>query len=318
MHPAFSVIFFTTLSGAGYGLCVWILLYARRMGSGGLDAALVLYFSLLLAAALIAVGLSSSVGHLGKPWRAWRAFSQWRTSWLSREGVLAVSTFLPMAYFLGLPWLRPVDATTADLVAMVAAAWLGLGAIATVLCTAMIYASLRPIPAWSHRLVPAVYLVFALHTGGLILLAIVAVTTDLFDPEGSALAVILSAMLAWRLKRRYWRDIDRGEMPASRASALGLPADRVATVFERPHTEANYLTREMGYVVARKHAARLRVIAVILFAFVPMLCVAPLFLAPGFAGGWLLGIAAVSAMLGTFVERWLFFAEAKHVVTLYY
>jgi len=318
MHPAFSVIFFTTLSGAGYGLCLWTILYGLRIGHAADSAWAVAYLALALGAILVAVGLSSSVLHLGKPLRAWRAFSQWRTSWLSREGVLAVSTFIPIAYFLAFP-LTDTDALIAsDAAIVIASVWLVAGAHATVVCTAMIYAGLRPIPAWSHRLVPAVYVVFAVHTGGLVLLAFVAATIGVIDPEASALAVFLTAMLAWRLKRRYWHDIDRGPAPVTRAPARGRPAARVATVFERPHTEANYLTREMGYVVARKHAARLRAIAVLLFAFVPMLCVAPLFLVPGLAAGWLLSVAALSALLGALVERWLFFAEAKHLVTLYY
>ncbi len=318
MHPAFSVIFFTALSGAGYGLAIWTMLYGVRIGSAGHASWGIAYFSLALGAILIAVGLSSSVLHLGKPFRAWRAMSQWRTSWLSREGVLALSTFLPIAYFLAIPVTRPESMPVAVVVGLIAAVWLVVGALATVFCTAMIYASLPPIPAWSHRLVPAVYIVFALHTGGLLLLAFVALSLGVIDPNLSALLVIILSMLAWRLKRRYWRDIDRGEMPATRASALGLPADRVATVFERPHTEANYLTREMGYVLARKHSARLRLIAVLLFAFVPMVCVAPLFLLPGLNSSPLLVVAALSALLGTFVERWLFFAEAKHLVMLYY
>lgn len=323
MHPAFSVIFFTTLSGTGYGLCIWTMLYGYRMitgadmGSAGVALATT-YVSLALAAVLIAVGLGSSVLHLGKPMRAWRALSQWRTSWLSREGVLAISTFVPLAYFLAYPLTRLGDPIASEGVIYAAAAWLVAGAFATVLCTAMIYASLRPIPAWSHRLVPWVYVVFALHTGSLVLLAFIALSMGVIDPDASALLVVILSMLAWRLKRRYWRDIDRGQMPATRASALGLPADRVATVFERPHTEANYLTREMGYVLARKHSARLRVIAVVLFAFVPMVCVAPMFVLPGLPAGSLLAVAAVSALLGTLVERWLFFAEAKHVVMLYY
>ena len=61
------------------------------------------------------------------------------------------------------------------------------------------------------------------------------------------------------------RDVDAAVMPVTRASALGLPADRVATVFERPHTEASYLTKEMGHVLARKHARRLRLIGLVLF-----------------------------------------------------
>jgi len=107
-------------------------------------------------------------------------------------------------------------------------------------------------------------------------------------------------------------------MPVTRASALGLPAPRNAKVFEHPHTEANYLTREMGFVLARKHSQKLRIIAVVLFAALPALCALPLWLLPHFdATPWLCA-AALSALIGSMVERWLFFAEAKHVVMTYY
>lgn len=314
MHPAFSVIFFTTLSGAGYGLWFWTMVAIPLLDDQARHSGLALLVQLALGFVLVAVGLSSSVLHLGKPLRAWRAFSQWRSSWLSREGVLAMTTFVPLAYFAAASFSRvPFSNGPGG----VAALWLAVGSIATVLCTAMIYASLRPIPAWSHRLVPAVYLVFALHTGALIALTI-GLRTFAIGNEGAALLILLTSMLAWRLKRRYWQDIDRGVLPVTRNSALGLPADREIKLFERPHTEANYLTKEMGFVLARKHSRRLRLIAVLLFALVPALCALPLWFVPMAHPTPLLALACASALLGTFVERWLFFAEAKHVVMTYY
>jgi DMSO reductase anchor subunit len=126
-------------------------------------------------------------------------------------------------------------------------------------------------------------------------------------------------VLLWRLKRAYWRDIDRGgELPVDRAPALGLPAGREVHVFERPHTEANYLTKEMGFVLARKHSRRLRTLSAIMFALLPSLCAAAIWFFPNLDALPWLGVAALSALLGTFVERWLFFAEAKHLVMLYY
>jgi DMSO reductase anchor subunit len=89
MHPALSVIFFTTLSGAGYGLLFWAAWHALT----GQSAARTLLASIAIAIVLSTIGLLSSMLHLGKPMRAWRAFSQWRTSWLSREGVAAMATF---------------------------------------------------------------------------------------------------------------------------------------------------------------------------------------------------------------------------------
>ena len=118
------------------------------------------------------------------------------------------------------------------------------------------------------------------------------------------------------MKVKYWRDIDV-PLPATRGDAIGLP-QRTATVFERPHTEANYLTKEMGFVVARRHARSVAALALVLFAVLPILLLLPAWLfvhldaAPWYAA------AALCALAGAFVERWLFFAEAKHMVTLYY
>ena len=165
MNPAFSVIFFTTLSGAGFGLWAWLGLRiafgADPVGFQTLGWLLLLVFAGIAAAA----GLLASFWHLGKPLRAWRAFSQWRTSWLSREGVLAVACFVPALALLLL--LRGSAPHGLDLAPRLTAAALATLSIATVACTAMIYASLKPIPAWRHRLVVPGYLLFALLTGGL-------------------------------------------------------------------------------------------------------------------------------------------------------
>jgi len=306
MHPAFSVIFFTTFSGAGYGLWLWLGLLAA---GNALPARLPSLFALALGFVCVSAGLLSSTLHLGQPQRAWRAFSQWRSSWLSREGVVAVLCFLPMLWLAAALWFGHDPRW--------AGALLSLLSLLTVACTAMIYASLKPIPAWRHPLVLPVYLLFALFTGGLLLAALLSLSGA---PPGNlaGFAAMLAAFLLWRLKRHGWRAIDRGDLPVARASALGLPADRSIKVFERPHTEANYLTREMGFVLARKHAGKLRGIALLLFALVPALCLLPVWLLVHIdATPWFL-VAALSALAGTLVERWLFFAEAKHVVTLYY
>jgi DMSO reductase anchor subunit len=318
MHPAFSVIFFTTASGAGFGLCAWLGLLAVL---GRLPSRPIALVALLLGAALAAAGLLASLGHLGKPGRAWRAFSQWRTSWLSREGVASVLLFVPVAAMLWWLWRAPAPngsgGFAVDSTLRLAGAALLVLALACVLCTAMIYHSLKPVPAWRHPLVVPVYLAFSLYTGGLLAAAVIALGGGQLS-NMVALGAIVGAFVAWRLKRITWRWIDGERSPVTRASALGLPADRSVKVFERPHTEANYLTREMGFVLARKHAHALRTIAVLLFAGLPILLALPVWLLPHLeAGPWLLG-AALSALAGALVERWLFFAEARHLVTLYY
>ena len=317
MHPAFSVIFFTTLSGAGYGLLAWTALAALL----GMARPAPLLLAVLLALVLVSVGLLSSILHLGKPLRIWRAFSQWRTSWLSREGVLAVLTYVPallLAAMLlpGMISAQPLgDVVQPGMAGRVLCLLVIACALATVFCTAMIYASLPPIPAWRHRLVPTVYLLFALLTGGLLLAGILAFGGGAPGRAAAILAASLALALG-ALKWRYWNDID-APLPASRGDAVGLP-QRTVSVFERPHTDANYITREMAFVVARKHARRLRRLAMALYALLPILLMLPVWLfvhidpAPWFS------VAAISALGGAFVERWLFFAEARHMVTLYY
>ena len=318
MHPAFSVIFFTTASGAGFGLFAWVGWLAL---CGELPGRLPAGLALVIGAVFAAAGLCSSVLHLGQPQRAWRAFSQWRSSWLSREGVVALACFLP-ALCLGWQVLQSHPGASIATPAMRAAGGLLLLlSLATISCTAMIYASLKPIPAWTHPLVVPVYLAFALFTGGLLLLAIggySGVGGKEFNNGAAGLAVVAGAILLALLKWMAWRSIDEDRAPVSRNDALGLPHARPVHVFERPHTEANYLLKEMGYVVARKHARRLRLIALLLFAALPALCALPvLAVSHGNVGPWM-ALAFLFALLGAMVERWLFFAEARHLVTLYY
>ena len=318
MNPAFSVLFFTTLSGAGYGLLWWAALAALA----GHVPARALLVALLLGMLLCASGLLASFWHLGKPMRAWRAFSQWRTSWLSREGVLAVVSFVPALLLAAAMLPAMLDGSAhggrpaLNLAGVAIAVALMACAVATVYCTAMIYASLTPIPAWRHRLVVPVYLGFALLTGGLVFSALAAGRGA--APGGLAvLPAIALALVLWLAKGRYWRDIDHAPLPHTRGAAVGLPS-RTASVFERPHTEANYITREMAFVVARRHATWLRRIAVAGFALVPALFLLPAWLFVHLDATPWFALAAASSVAGAFVERWLFFAEARHMVTLYY
>ena len=314
MNPALSVIFFTTLSGAGYGLLAWTALAALLR-----QPSRPLLVSLLLALALVSIGLLSSLAHLGKPQRAWRALSQWRTSWLSREGIAALITFAPalllaMALLPGMITADGDAATSLDGIGRAIAITLIVCALATVACTAMIYASLKPVPAWRHWLVLPIYLLFALMCGGLLLLAMLSwhgLAIDIL----TTLCVVLGVIGLTLCKLRYWADIDATPLPATRGEAVGLPM-RTVTVFERPHTEANYLTREMSFVVARKHSRQLRSLSLALLALLPLLGLLMAWLHQG-APLWL-SVAALSLLAGAFVERWLFFAEAKHLVTLYY
>ncbi|MDN3567634.1 dimethyl sulfoxide reductase anchor subunit family protein [Paeniroseomonas aquatica] len=307
MNPAPSIVFFTTASGAGYGLLFWLGLL-RPLGIVPATPAFALV-CLVLALLLITAGLVSSMLHLGNPTRAWRAFSQWRSSWLSREGVAAVVTYVPAIGF-GAALLAdlPGLATLAGLLAAV-------GAAVTVWCTAMIYASLKPIRQWHHPLVAPGYLLLAGYSGMALLAGVSALGGVVGGPASFIITLGLAALV---LKLAYWRMIDGGDPVATAESATSLGFIGKVRPLDPPHTESNYLLREMGFRIARKHAASLRTIVLVGGFAAPILLA---LLATQIGGGVALPALALGALLalaGLLVERWLMFAEATHTVTLYY
>lgn len=310
MHPALSVIVFTTASGAGYGLLALLGLLAPL----GLLPATFWFGAAALGLALgaITLGLLSSTAHLGRPGRAWRAMSQWRSSWLSREGLLALLTYLPAGLF-ALGWLRYASVTGPWAAAGLAAAAL---AVATVYCTGMIYASLKPIQRWHNGWVVPVYLLLALMTGALWLEAL-ARPFGLSRPAFGWLAAgaILAALAA---KCGYWLYIDRSRSRSTAGTATGLGRFGRVRLLEPPHTSENYLLKEMGFRIARKHAARLRRLALLLAFLAPLALTGAAMVLPYWPAAAASLLAALSATIGVLIERWLFFAEAKHAVTLYY
>jgi DMSO reductase anchor subunit len=308
--PAASILLLTTASGFGYGLLAWIGLYAALGLLPAARAAFLVISGVALAVVLAAIGLAASMLHLGRKARAWRAFSQWRSSWLSREGVAAVLTF-PVAIALAFAALRDGDGGWTR-VAAVAALTASLG---TVYCTAMIYGSLKPIRQWHNPHTAPDYLIYAAFSGA-ILFALLR--TLLFGAPGlmAGAAAIVAAALALIAKWLYWRHIDAQTPLATLASAIGLPAGSVAKPLDAPHFTENFVLREMGYVIARRHAARLRRIALATAFLLPLALTtaATLGVFPRAA----LALALGGAAIGLLVERWLFFAEATHVSALYY
>jgi len=302
MNPAYSVILFTTASGAGYGLLALLGLMGVRAGQP--TSLLFACVTLVIALGLITVGLLSSTLHLGRPERAWRALSQWKTSWLSREGVAAVLTY-PVALAFGLVWsgLAPYPQAIAPLGMLTA-----LFALTTVFTTGKIYATLTTIRAWNQPLTVPVYLFFALASGGALYLAITALFGK--DPDTVASVAGFALLMLALLKFRYWKAIDEAPRDRTMGDATGL-GDTVRQ-WEVPHTSKNFIQREMGFVVARRHAKRLRGLFFILLFIVGLLELAAI-AAPAFAIP-----AALILLVSAWVERWLFFAEGEHVVTLFY
>ncbi|MEI4262584.1 dimethyl sulfoxide reductase anchor subunit family protein [Roseovarius sp. D0-M9] len=287
MHPAPSVIIFTTLSGLGFGLLFWL-------GAGLITPTGWVAFAFFAIGYLLAVGgLAASTFHLGHPERALKAFTQWRTSWLSREGCAAVAALIVMAlYGAGLvffdQWWAPLG-------------WLGAAlSLGVTFTTAMIYAQMKTVPRWRTWLTPALFLTVSLAGGALL--------------AGQVTLAIVLLPIAALVQIAWWV---RGDGAFARAgtdlkTATGLGPIGTPRAFEPPHTGTNYLLREFVHVVGRRHAQKLRMIAFILGYVLPVMLL-------GLPGGHLTGgLAVLSHIIGIATSRWLFFAEAEHVVGLYY
>lgn len=286
MHPATSIILFTTLSGAGFGLLAFL-----GLGIPAVTGATAFAF-FALAYLLAGGGLVASAFHLGHPERALKAFSQWRTSWLSREAWAAAATLAVMGIYGG--GLVFFDTR------LVPVGLLGTAlSVVTLVSTSMIYASLRSVPRWHSWATPALFLLYA-AAGGAVLSGQVTLSI--------LLLCVLGLAQLW-----VWFDGDSrfARSATTLASATGLSGGTIRA-FEPPHTGTNYLRREMVHVVARKHARKLRAIALVLAAFLP----AALLLLP-FSHA-LAAVVVLSHLCGALVARWLFFAQAEHVVGLYY
>ena len=301
MRPAFSIIIFSAASGAGFGLLA-VLGILAPLGLFSTEdwfgvAAFTLSFGLIIG------GLLSSTTHLGRPERAWRALSQWRTSWLSREGVLALATLVPGVIFAA-AWILLGEVWT---VAAVASALL---AILTVHATGMIYATLKPIRQWnSHWTVPS-YLTLGAASG----LLLANATAHLTGQSSLPLTVTtgVAVLIAWIIKIGYWEYAKR-EAAETTATAIGVTGP--ARLLEPPTTAPTYLMKEMCFHAIRRKSGQMRQMAHLNGFVVPLFfSLAPLW------DPWVVWpvAGAVGAALGIVAERWLFFAEAQHTVTLYH
>ena len=287
MHPAPSLILFTVLSGMGFGLLFWLGTGMRE--AEGL-AALVLFG---LGYALAGAGLVASAFHLGHPERALLAFTQWRSSWLSREAVLAAATLAMMA---------PHAASSAFAATPLPFfGWIGAAlALATILATAMIYTQIRAVPRWHHWSTPPVFLLAALAGGALL-------------AAQQTLAFFLTLALAAAILA-HWVIGDRqfAASMSTTGTATGLGNLGSVRLLEPPHSGRNYLLREMVHVVGRKHARKLRFLSLALVGVLPA---ALLLLSGSYIS---VSFAVLCHATGLLAQRWLFFAEAEHVVGLYY
>ncbi len=310
MRPAFSVIFLTTLVGAGQGL--FIALYFTELGAmlgawampGGAYVPLGCALSLLLLGA----GLLASFLHLGRPERAWRSAAMWRTSWLSRE-VIVLPAFMAVVAAFGLAhYLRGAGELT-----------LALGAAGLILalflfvCTGMIYACLPFLQEWHTPLTVINYTLFGCASGFLLGTAWAAAQAPaLVAASATWTAAFTLAALVTRVASLARNA--RLKPKSTLQTAVGVKHPRIAQKSEG-FMGGSFNTREFF------HASSLTSLRAVKWTFLLLVFPLPLaLLAAGVAlvSPALLALAFALQYLGLLAERWFFFAQARHPQNLYY
>ena len=307
MHPSKSIIFFTVISGTGYGIFIGLLFNILFIEiSYSLNYKL---FISLVSFLMIVLGLLSSTLHLGHPERAWRAFSQWKSSWLSREGLVSVITFFPMVLFYYF-WINNINGYVFLLIILC------IFSLLTIFCTGQMYATLKTIPSWNNSLVTPIYIFNGITVGSLFVYSInFYFNYNIFLYEKF---IIITIILNLLLKISYWILI-RQKTDTNIQTAVGIKSKDIS-FFEGPHTGKNYLTTEMINKSNNKNNNFLRLTFCILTFIIPLYMINQYstLIADQFILKLSMIFVFILALVGMIIERYLFFIQSKHVVGLYY
>lgn len=307
MHPAFSIVFFTTLAGSAQGLVVALavaVLLGLTLSAGFLSAALG------VAGVLLLVGLGASFGHLGRPERAWRTVLMWRTSWMSRE-VIVLPVFIGIVALWWLaPWLA-LPAPWLELLLPIAAL---VGAAALWYCTAMIYACMRFIQEWAHPLTIVNYTLIGLSSGLILACALASLFGEAALLEAAGPWALAATLAAWLMRALALRRNAALKPKSNLQSATGIRSPQLVQK-SMGMSAGSFNTREFfhGASVAAFRQTRLAFI-VLGFALPAALLLWALLGGPAWT--WLLALAVQAP--GLLAERWFFFAQARHPQNLYY
>ena len=310
MRPDKAVIYFTISSGAGYGIIISLnFLFLNNYTN--IDYQIKIFLS-IISFLLITSGLISSTIHLGHPERAWRALSQWRSSWLSREGVFAIITYFPLVSFYFF-WIFTQRTVLTFLILLVASIF----CILTIFCTAKIYSSLRSIPAWNNPLVPIIYILNSLVLGSIITFTILFYFgVNIAILSNFVTAISLTALF---IKLLYWLLIKKNSK-SNIGTATGLGDSKKTSFFEGPHTGKNFLTTEMINKINVPRSLILRLSVCIFTYLTPAYYFSRkehLIVDQNIITITLI-VISILALVGMCIERYLFFIESKHTVSLYY
>jgi len=308
MNPAFSVVFLTTLLGAGQGLFLALFVVEAGVAGGAWvsPATGFYYWGSAISVLLLGAGLLASFFHLGHPERAWRAAAMWRTSWLSRE-VIVLPAFMAIVAAYGWAHFQNLGMT------------LGLGIVGVVvclllfLCTGMIYACIKFLQEWATPLTIVNFVLLG-SASGVMLAAALAAVRDEPNTYGLGVAAIVLTLAGMVTRAAALYRNAQLKPRSSLQSAIGIKHPRIVQKAQG-FMGGSFNTREFFHDRA---PGTLRAVK---WLFITGTFILPLL----FAGGGmdngsavLLVAAFLIQFLGLVAERWFFFAQANHPQNLYY
>ncbi|MEE9444110.1 MAG: DmsC/YnfH family molybdoenzyme membrane anchor subunit, partial [Cocleimonas sp.] len=315
MHPAFSVIFLTTLIGTGQGL--FLALFTGQVFSQfklmpeQQDTSFYVLGS-IIALIFLSVGLFASFFHLGRPERAWRTATKWKTSWLSREVIalpIAMATIFAYgaAHYFGLteplftmPGGTSIDTTLiAGLVATVAT-------YALFICTGMIYACIKFLQEWHSPLTVINFTLLGTASGFLVATEISAyMGTELTRFYAGWAIFFLVVAFIFRIAAliRNRRIKPKSDL----RSAIGVNHKKIRQI-SQGSMGGSFNTREYFHGKKESFVKSIKVIFLVLAFFIPLVILLVSLGKDGALPYIILSVAVIIQHLGLLAERWYFFA----------
>jgi DMSO reductase anchor subunit len=306
MHPAFSILFFTTLAGAAQGL-VFALALAALFGLALAPG--FVGIALGVAEVLLVAGLAASFLHLGRKMRAWRAVLMWRTSWMSRE-VIVLPAFIALVALWGVSLRFGAGAPWTWLLPLLVLC----GAVLLWYCTAMIYACLRFIEEWAHPLTVVNFTLIGLSSGLVLACALAALWGEAHFVQVFGPWAFVATLAAWGARSGALRRNARLRHKSTLQSATGIRTHKLVQK-SMGMSAGSFNTREFFHGATRAMLGNVK-LAFLLLAFALPAALAVFGIASAAAWPWLLAVAVQAP--GLLAERWFFFAQAKHPQNLYY
>jgi len=310
MHPAFSVIFFTTLIGVAQGLFIALSMSkVYELADQTLDLGQVFYsLGGVFVLMLLAAGLVASVFHLGRPERAWRAATQWRTSWLSRE-VIVLPVFMLVVFVFTVIHFFEGSSNSQLAVGL-------LGVIVCFIlfiCTGMIYSCLTFIREWATPLTVVNFTLLGCASGFSLATfyatSMAPTLTSLLGGMAILLTIVAFFTRGWALIRNQSL-----KPKATLQSAIGSHHRHIKQV-SQGQMGGSFNTREFFHGKPLAFIKKIKRIFLVTVFPVPIIL---LWIGMASDIGAILFLAFIIQYIGLLMERWFFFAEANHPQNLYY